>query len=955
MVAFGHRVPIHSAALDGFRIGPLSPGPVPAGVGDLSCLKGVRIDAIVGLDVLVRTSFAIDYRARVLKLSPAVPADSTVPLEVTWPFLTVRMTTARHQIRLLVDTGSRDLVLFTTRAAAVLSDAPWRGDKTVQYASGRHACAGSTCARSVSEQISGTRSRHGRSTGCRTDTRLASTECSACWRWAATECGSTSSRASSDGAADHGGGGRPLTTGVECCRPNATSSRALPDSFRIGEFHVEPSLHSVSGPAGSARVEPKVMLVLLCLAEHGGQVVTKDRLMRVVWPDTFVGDDVLTRAISELRRVFGDDVRDPRFIQTVPKSGYRLIARVSFTSADDNSAVTAQAAHIEMLPSRHDAVAAHAEAKPTLVGPGTRRRSWTRGLAIAAVVVAVLLMGAVVQRMIARPSARVVRSIQLTFTGQVASPALRELEFFPVLATDGGRIYFTETIGNRHTLAQASVSGGETVTIPTPFSNALLLNVSPDGSRLLVREFDRTQLEGSLWVIPIVGGAALRLGDIVAHDGGWSPDGTRLVFARGEELYVASGDGSEPRKLAAIPGRAVWLRWSPDGARLRFTVIGAEGNTRSLWEVSAEGHGLRQLPLGRREHDLDCCGEWSPDGRHFFFTRFRDDRADIWVLPERKGLFGGTTIEPARLTSGPLQFAVAVPARDGRLLAIGGQLRGGNVRFDLDKREFAPYEAAGWAGWFAFSRDGEWMAYVQYRLTETTLWRSRVDGTERRQLTQPPLRLLLPRWSPDGRRIAFMGRTPGQPWRIYAIGAEGGVPQLMIEGERSEADPDWAPDGQSLIFGRPPDYLAATSEPKAIHLLDLRTRELSTLPGSEGLFAPRWSPGGRYVAALTLDQTTLLLFDRDTRTWTELGRFKTVHHPVWSRDERFLYFEVVDEESIYRIRMSDRAVEKVVDLRGARKSAYWFCVFEGLAADESPLISCAHHDPDIYALDWEMR
>jgi hypothetical protein len=94
----------------------------------------------------------------------------------------------------------------------------------------------------------------------------------------------------------------------------------LQNSFRIGEsHHVEPSLNSVTGPTGTTRLEPMVMQVLLCLAGHADQVVTKEGPMRAVWPDTFVGDDVLPRAFSELRRVFGDDVKDPRFIQMIPE------------------------------------------------------------------------------------------------------------------------------------------------------------------------------------------------------------------------------------------------------------------------------------------------------------------------------------------------------------------------------------------------------------------------------------------------------------------------------------------------------------------------------------------------------------------------------------------------------------------------------------------------------------
>ena len=110
-------------------------------------------------------------------------------------------------------------------------------------------------------------------------------------------------------------------------------------TFRIGEaYHVEPSLNRVTGPGGSLRLEPKVMLVLVCLAEHPGQLVPKDRLLHAAWPDTAVGDDVLTRAISELRRLFEDDPKQPRVIETIPKSGYRLIAPIPPVRPDGGGA-----------------------------------------------------------------------------------------------------------------------------------------------------------------------------------------------------------------------------------------------------------------------------------------------------------------------------------------------------------------------------------------------------------------------------------------------------------------------------------------------------------------------------------------------------------------------------------------------------------------------------------------
>jgi hypothetical protein len=136
LVAFGRQVPIQSAVVHGFRIGSLHSGPVSAGVGDLSYLKGVRIDAIVGLEILARTSFSIDYRSRMLKFAPEGREDAVAPLEIVWPFVTVSMTIAGEQVRLLVDTGSSDLVLFKRRMSAGLHGAPWRDAKTVEYASG---------------------------------------------------------------------------------------------------------------------------------------------------------------------------------------------------------------------------------------------------------------------------------------------------------------------------------------------------------------------------------------------------------------------------------------------------------------------------------------------------------------------------------------------------------------------------------------------------------------------------------------------------------------------------------------------------------------------------------------------------------------------------------------------------------------------------------------------------
>jgi TolB-like protein/DNA-binding winged helix-turn-helix (wHTH) protein/thioredoxin-like negative regulator of GroEL len=105
----------------------------------------------------------------------------------------------------------------------------------------------------------------------------------------------------------------------------------LDGAFRVGPWLVEPSLNTISRNGTAVHLEPKVMKVLVCLVQHAGESLSKEKLLQEVWPGTFVTDDALKRCILELRRVFQDDAREPRVIQTIAKRGYRLVAPVELT------------------------------------------------------------------------------------------------------------------------------------------------------------------------------------------------------------------------------------------------------------------------------------------------------------------------------------------------------------------------------------------------------------------------------------------------------------------------------------------------------------------------------------------------------------------------------------------------------------------------------------------------
>src|SRR5437899_2095684 len=126
--------------------------------------------------------------------------------------------------------------------------------------------------------------------------------------------------------------------------------------FQLGAWMVQPSLNTVSRNGKTTRLEPKMMEVLVCLAEHTGEVVPKGKLLQAVWPDTFVSDDVLKRSVSELRRVFGDDAHESRIIETIPKRGYRLVLDVKPANGHGPAHVASSQTAETELPSTRAAI-----------------------------------------------------------------------------------------------------------------------------------------------------------------------------------------------------------------------------------------------------------------------------------------------------------------------------------------------------------------------------------------------------------------------------------------------------------------------------------------------------------------------------------------------------------------------------------------------------------------------
>jgi Tol biopolymer transport system component/DNA-binding winged helix-turn-helix (wHTH) protein len=717
--------------------------------------------------------------------------------------------------------------------------------------------------------------------------------------------------------------------------------------IRFATFEVDLRAGEVRKSGIKLKLSGQPLQVLTILLERPGEVVTREDLQKRLWPDTFVDvDHNLNTAINKIREALGDSAESPRFVETLPRRGYRFIAPV-----EGGFPVAVQ--DVEKAPP-----------------PKSKGRAIPLSYGLALLSIVIVAVGALaVWKLVSRTPGepRVVRFTKLTNDGQAKKGQL---------ATDGSRIYFNELLPNKRSLiAQVSVRGGEVVPLSVPFNLPQMLDLSKDGTELLVASggggwevngLSEHDERNSTWVQPVAGGSPRRVGAVMpgdplfaegpgmvvspfTEDARFGADSTKILFASKHDIYSVDTNGSLPKKLLTAEGVPFAFRFSPDARVFRFTLFDYPTETATIFEANADGTGVRGLFPG-------CCGEWTPDGRFFIFASKVESRSDLWISPAQRSLsWRKQGASPTQLTTGPLNFRYPLPSKDGKeIFAIGDSRRAEVIRYDSRSGEFVPYLSGISAEGLAFTRDGQWVAYASY--PEGTLWRSKVDGSERLQLTFPPMRVVMPRWSPDGKQIAFSALVPQAPWNIYRISSRGGTAHPILPSNQIQLDVDWSPDGNSLVFG------SAIIPNTPIYIIDLRSRRVSILPDSNGFFSPHWSPDGRYMSATTIATDKLILFDFSTQKWTQVNDSQvgsSVGFPVWSHDGKYLYFKYYPAPDvpyrIVRLRLSDRKVENVAELGNVGRwtigtHGQWF----GLAPDDSPLFARDISTQEIYSLemDW---
>jgi Tol biopolymer transport system component/DNA-binding winged helix-turn-helix (wHTH) protein len=574
--------------------------------------------------------------------------------------------------------------------------------------------------------------------------------------------------------------------------------------FRFGEFEVSPGEFCLKRGAETIPVEPKAFRVLLYLLQNPQRLVTKDELLDAVWQETSVSENSLTRAVALLRRLLGDDTREPRFIATVPTVGYRFVADVTFPE---------ESARAPVMPSD--------PSPPEIPPPSTRHRhlAWLVGGAAA-----LLILGFVTTWLVRRHpgnaplaahSSAVAHSSELlsvhgSMNMPMLSPDAREMAFLWGGQNSVGDLYVQLIRGDR---------ADERPLRLTHTENGFLCcqSWSPDGREIAYGRCEDTG--GAIYTVSALGGASRRMADVSCINGAagwptWEADGKSLIIidtcAPGTaptlmRLTLATGEKHCLGKPVAGISGDMSAALSPDRKTVAFIHLFTSG-VSDIYTLTLANEEIRRVT---NEHKAIWNLMWTPDSQQIVFRSSRGGLAAVWRVSARGGVIEKETVYPAvgsisadgRRMVYPTSTAAAsylpgptatqivrveLSAAGGKVLstkdviALGAFTDGPQLSPDESQIVFGSNSAisSGWGG---------------------EIWKSLADGSDITQLTSLGAYSGTPRWSPDGQSIAFDTR-PVAHSQIYVMDADGRNQRMLIGDNAQNVTPSWSHDGRSLYY-----------------------------------------------------------------------------------------------------------------------------------------------------------
>ena len=523
--------------------------------------------------------------------------------------------------------------------------------------------------------------------------------------------------------------------------------------------------------------------LLVALLERSGEIVTREQLRERLWGGTIVDfDDGLHTAMRKLRDALGDSAAHPRFIETVPRQGYRFLAPISVTAKTDReNPLEVRAAETESI--RAPQVAAGGRIAP--------RYTW---MVIGAGVFAIGLFVVLYNKDSRgpRPSADV-----------VPITSYRGVQRSPSLSPDGTRFAFTWDggIDKNLDLYIQNIDGSRRIKLTSDPAPDLYPAWSPDGRTIAFT------MNGELYVIPAIGGAEHKITTAAGRGLSWSADSQTLAFSDRESpdgplsIFLISVNSKERHRLttpAASKEADSWPSFSPDARDIAF--VRATTTTTDIYRVNTSGDVPTRVAIVG--HPLGGLA-WTPDSKYLLVATGRQPPG-LLAIPasardsenlDRVDVAGADVYDPSIIARGrgpemDLAFGHETSNWDVWGTAIGHSQASPAPLVASSRADQAP----------SFSPDGLWIAFNSARSGYEEIWVSMADGTQARQLTHFNSGLASsPRWSTDGQWIAF-DATIKDNRDIYVIRADGGLPVRMTRETSAEARPSWSRDGQWLYF-----------------------------------------------------------------------------------------------------------------------------------------------------------
>ncbi|MBV8206331.1 MAG: PD40 domain-containing protein [Acidobacteria bacterium] len=492
------------------------------------------------------------------------------------------------------------------------------------------------------------------------------------------------------------------------------------------------------------------------------------------------------------------------------------------------------------------------------------------------------------------------------------------------LATDGLRIYYTEFIGGRMHLAStnANPEAGAPIEIPVAMAHPRVLAASTTGGRVLLID-SRSGDPQRLMVLNVSDQQLLKFSDVSASCASWSTKGDRVAACSGDAVVLIT-NAEPPEVLGRFHGMTESVAWSPDGNSLAVLVetpgppaAGSRSTVPlSLWTIEAASRRTRRVRLPEGVGP-DCGGSLAWVQNYLALASACPDLSGIWLLPQQRNWIRRPS-DWLRLDTDFGRIVQVLNGRDGHLMAVEEQSGPAEVtKFDPRTGAFASLKLGENPVELDYSRDGRWITYVEY--PERSLWRARVGGAERLRLTPPSLRVQLPHWSPDGKTVAFTAMSAGNPWQVFLVNADGGNLRTAVPGSFDQGSPTWSADSHTIIFG---DITTSSPQQHSIRRFDLISGKLDNLPGSAEMRTARWSPDGRYIAAIHYPKWQLAIFDTLKQQWTDVAGGVFGDTLNWSHDSKAVYFDNPFDPNagVFRYDIATRSVEPVLRYGAYRRS-----------------------------------